>query len=267
VYPEGREGDLSGACYRVHESIGAIFLAGQAQAMLALAWGMRLDRVASHAAVTATVAGTEMRPLMDIESSPDAVSKGETAEPSDFTRLLQAHAAGDPSALHQLMPRVYDELRGMARGRMRGERPDHTLGGTDLVHEAFMRLLRLDRIAWRNRAHFLAIASQAMRHVLLDHHRAGKRGGGIRAVTLDRLSIAGTERDDAVIALCEALDELERVAPRQARVVECRFFAGLSIDETAAALGISPATVSREWTVARAWLHAQLDATTSHGAS
>lgn len=188
---------------------------------------------------------------------------GETGEPSDFTRLLQAHAAGDPAALHQLMPKVYDELRGMARGRMRGERPEHTLGATDLVHEAFMRLVRLDRIAWRNRAHFLAIASQAMRHVLLDHadqRRAEKRGGGAQAVTLDRVPLAATERDDAVIALCEALEELERIAPRQARIVECRFFAGLSIDETAAALGISPATVSREWTVARAWLHAQLDA-------
>lgn len=190
---------------------------------------------------------------------------GEMGEPSDFTRLLQAHAAGDPAALHQLMPRVYDELRGMARGRMRGERPEHTLGATDLVHEAFMRLVRLDRIAWRNRAHFLAIASQAMRHVLLDHadqRRAEKRGGGAQAVTLDRLPLAATERDDAVIALCEALEVLERIAPRQARIVECRFFAGLSIDETAAALGISPATVSREWTVARAWLHAQLDVAT-----
>jgi RNA polymerase sigma factor (TIGR02999 family) len=196
---------------------------------------------------------------MDSESAPDGARTG---EPSDFTRLLQAHAAGDPGALHQLVPKVYDELRAMARGRMRGERPEHTLGATDLVHEAFMRLVRLDRIAWRNRAHFLAIASQAMRHVLLDHadqRRAGKRGGGAQAITLDRLPLPANERDDAVIALCEALEELERVAPRQARIVECRFFAGLSIDETAAALGISAATVSREWTVARAWLHAQLD--------
>lgn len=201
---------------------------------------------------------------MDMKSAPDDVRRG---EPSDFTRLLQAHAAGDPAALHQLVPKVYDELRGMARGRMRGERPEHTLGATDLVHEAFMRLVRLDRIAWRNRAHFLAIASQAMRHVLLDHadqRRAEKRGGGAQAVTLDRLPLAATERDDAVIALCEALEELERVAPRQARIVECRFFAGLSIDETAAALGISPATVSREWTVARAWLHARLDGSSPH---
>lgn len=205
---------------------------------------------------------TEPHAMRASDESEEGSPAGETGEPSDFTRLLQAHAAGDPAALHQLMPKVYDELRGMARGRMRGERPEHTLGATDLVHEAFMRLVRLDRIAWRNRAHFLAIASQAMRHVLLDHadqRRAEKRGGGAQAVTLDRLPLAATERDEAVIALCEALEELERVAPRQARIVECRFFAGLSIDETAAALGISPATVSREWTVARAWLHAQLD--------
>jgi RNA polymerase sigma factor (TIGR02999 family) len=189
-----------------------------------------------------------------------------SSDAHDLTELLQAHARGDDAALDQLFPKVYDELRQMARGRMRHERPDHTLGATELVHEAFFRLVRLDRIDWRSRAHFLAIASQAMRNVLLDHaeHRgAQKRGGGARAVTLDRLEIPNDMPDDDVLALCEALQRLEKLEPRQARVVECRFFGGLNLDETAEALGISAATVSRDWTIARAWLHAELaDAST-----
>jgi RNA polymerase sigma factor (TIGR02999 family) len=180
-----------------------------------------------------------------------------------FTELLQAHARGDETALDRLFPKVYDELRQMARGRMRHERPDHTLGATELVHEAFFRLVRIDRIDWRSRAHFLAIASQAMRNVLLDHaeHRgAQKRGAGARPVTIERLEIPNDMPADDVIALCEALQRLEKLEPRQARVVECRFFGGLNLDETAEALGISPATVSRDWTIARAWLHAELAA-------
>jgi RNA polymerase sigma factor (TIGR02999 family) len=183
------------------------------------------------------------------------------SEAHDFTELLRAHASGDPTALDRLFPAVYDELRRMARGRLRHERADHTLGATELVHEAFFRLVRLDRIDWRGRAHFLAIASQAMRNVLLDYavqRGAQKRGGGARPVTLDRLEIADEVRPEELLALCEALERLERLEPRQARVVECRFFAGLSLEETAEALAVSPATVSRDWTIARAWLHAQL---------
>ena len=179
----------------------------------------------------------------------------------DLTELLQAHAHGDGTALDRLFPMVYDELRRMARGRMRRERPEHTLGATELVHEAFFRLVRLDRIDWQSRAHFLAIASQAMRNVLLDHaeHRgAAKRGGGARAVTLDGVEVANDMPDDDVLALCEALQRLEQLEPRQARVVECRYFGGLNLDETAEALGVSAATVSRDWTIARAWLHAEL---------
>ena len=178
-----------------------------------------------------------------------------------FTELLQAHAQGDETALDRLFPKVYDELRQMARGRMRHERPDHTLGATELVHEAFFRLVRLDRIDWRSRAHFLAIASQAMRNVLLDHaeHRgAQKRGGGDRPVTLERVDVPDDAPVEDVLALCEALQRLEALEPRQARVVECRFFGGLNLDETAEALGVSAATVSRDWTIARAWLHAEL---------
>ncbi|HEY0809492.1 MAG TPA: sigma-70 family RNA polymerase sigma factor [Longimicrobiales bacterium] len=179
----------------------------------------------------------------------------------DVTELLEAHAAGDAAAFDKLFPQVYEELRRMARGRLRNERVDHTLGATELVHEAFFRLIRLNRIDWRGRAHFLAIASHAMRQVLLDYaiqRGAQKRGGGIRPVTLDRLEVAADVQSEELIALCDALDELEKLEPRQARVVECKFFGGLSIDETAEALGISAATVSRDWTVARAWLHAQL---------
>ena len=187
----------------------------------------------------------------------------------DLTELLQAHARGDEAALDQLFPKVYDTLRQMARGRMRHEHPDHTLGATELVHEAFFRLVRLDRIDWRSRAHFLAIASQAMRNVLLDyaeHRGAQKRGAGARPVTLDRLEVPNDMPDEDVLALCEALQRLEQLEPRQARVVECRFFGGLNLDETAEALGISAATVSRDWTIARAWLHAEL-ADTSPGQS
>jgi RNA polymerase sigma factor (TIGR02999 family) len=183
------------------------------------------------------------------------------SEAHDFTELLRAHASGDPTAFDRLFPAVYDELRRMARGRLRRERADHTLGATELVHEAFFRLVKLDRIDWRSRAHFLAIASQAMRNVLLDHavqRGARKRGSGARPVTLDRLEIAAEVRPEELLALCEALERLERLEPRQARVVECRFFGGLSLEETAVALSVSPATVSRDWTIARAWLHAQL---------
>jgi RNA polymerase sigma factor (TIGR02999 family) len=189
-------------------------------------------------------------------------------ESHDVTELLRAHANGDPAALDRLFPQVYDELRRIARGRLRHERDGHTLGATELVHEAFFRLVRLDRIDWRGRAHFLAIASRAMRNVLLDHAErrgADKRGGGARAVTLDGLPIAEAAPPDEVIALCEALARLEQLEPRQARVVECRFFAGLSLDDTAEALGISAATVSRDWTIARAWLYAQLADGTAAG--
>ena len=177
------------------------------------------------------------------------------------TELLQAHARGDAGALDRLFPKVYDELRQMARGRLRNERADHTLSATELVHEAFYRLVRLDHLDWKSRAHFLAIASQAMRNVLLDHadnRGAQKRGGGARPVTLDRVDVPNELPGDDILGLCEALERLERIEPRQARVVECRFFGGLNLDETAEALGVSAATVSRDWTIARAWLHAEL---------
>lgn len=178
----------------------------------------------------------------------------------DVTELLRAHAGGDPHALDRALPAIYDELRRIARARLRDERAGHSLAPTELVHEAYFRLVRLERIDWRSRAHFLAVASRAMRQVLLDHadrRDADKRGGGMRAVTLERVPLAHDDMQETS-ALCEALTRLEELEPRQARVVECRFFGGLSLQETAEALGVSEATVSRDWTVARAWLHAQL---------
>lgn len=184
-----------------------------------------------------------------------------SADPSDITALLQAHAAGDHDALGLLLPQVYEELRRVARARLRRERDDHSLATTELVHEAFLKLVPLERVDWQSRSHFYAIASRAARHVLIDHalrRRAVKRGGGARAVELDA-DLAAAERPlDDLIALSQLLDRLELLEPRQVRVVECRFFGGLSLDETAEALGISAATVSRDWSFARAWLHREL---------
>jgi RNA polymerase sigma factor (TIGR02999 family) len=186
---------------------------------------------------------------------------------SDITGLLQAHAAGTPGALDALLPLVYEELRAIARARLRREQAGHTLAPTELVHEAFLKLVP-GRVEWNNRAHFYAIASRAMRNVLIDHavrRGAAKRGGGAAAITLPESAAAagsGQESVEELIALGEALARLEQLDARQAHVVECRFFGGLSIDETAEALGISAATVSRDWTFARAWLHNEL---TAHG--
>lgn len=183
--------------------------------------------------------------------------------PVELTQLLRAHVAGQPDALDQLLPRIYGELRGIARARLRRERADHTLAPTEVVNEAFLKLLPLDGVDWKSRAHFFAIASRAMRNVLVDHavrRKAQKRGGGARAVPLEELESTSELPLDELVALGDALSRLEQLDARQARVVECRFFGGLSLDETAEALGISPATVSRDWTFARAWLHRALAA-------
>jgi RNA polymerase sigma factor (TIGR02999 family) len=184
------------------------------------------------------------------------------SDATDITVLLRAVASGDATALEQLLPQVYSELRRLARSKLRNEQPGHTLTPTDLVHEAYLKLVPIRNVEWQSRAHFFAIASRAMRHVLIDHaerRSAVKRGGGQALLTLsDDGSATATSLDD-LIALGDALSRLERVDARQARVVECRFFGGLSLDETAEALNISAATVSRDWTFARAWLHRELD--------
>lgn len=180
---------------------------------------------------------------------------------TSITRLLEAYAGGDHAAFDRVFPLIYDDLRRIADGRLRRERDDHTLNATALVHEAYLKLARLDRLAWQNRAHFLAIASQAMRQILVDYairRGAEKRGGNRQAIPLDD-NLAGEEQTaESILALHEALERLSQLDARQARIVECRFFGGMNLDETAAALDISAATVSRDWTMARAWLNSQL---------
>jgi RNA polymerase sigma-70 factor (ECF subfamily) len=166
-------------------------------------------------------------------------------------------------SMEQMFPLVYSELRQMAARRLRSERDGHTLSTTALVHEAWLELSKLNRIQWQNRAHFLAIAAQAMRRILIDYavaRRRQKRGGGQIVESLDHddaLAIAYT-RADELVALDEALDRLQAMNERQARIVECRFYGGMSVEETAEALGVSPATVKREWAAARAWLNREL---------
>jgi len=165
--------------------------------------------------------------------------------------------------MEQMFVLVYNELRQLAARKLRSERDDHTLCTTALVHEAWLELNKLNRIQWQNRGHFLAVAAQAMRRILIDYavaRRRQKRGGGQVIVSLDdddALAIVH-ERADELVALEEALARLQTIDERQARVVECRFFGGMSIDETAQALNVSAATVKREWTLARAWLNREL---------
>ena len=167
-----------------------------------------------------------------------------------------------PSAMEDLLPLVYGELKRIAARQLRGERSNHTLSTTALVHEAWLELRQLDRIKWQNRSHYLALASQAMRRVLIDHavaRRAQKRGGGQAVETLEDDAIALVEeRAEELLDLDAALERLGTLDQRQVRVVECRFFGGMSIEETAEALELSPATVKREWALARAWLNREL---------
>lgn len=183
------------------------------------------------------------------------------APPPAVTDLVQAAGRGDRAKLDALFPLVYDELRRLARARLRAEGPVHTLQPTALVHEAYFRLAGQHSAGWTSRAHFFAVAAETMRRVLVNHaqaRRAAKRGGGATRVELDDAVSFFETRDVDLEALDEALTRLAAVDPRGSRVVELRFFAGLGIDETAEALGVSPATVKRDWTAARAWLHREL---------
>jgi len=183
---------------------------------------------------------------------------------ADVTRLLDAWQRGDDTALERLLPLVYDELRRVARARLRSERPGHTLQPTALVHEAYLRLIRGGATP-RNREHLFAMAARLMRQILVDHARrraSRKRGGPDTAVTLDtRIAAPGMPITD-ILALDEALTGLTALDPRLCQVVELKFFAGLNIDETARVLGVSPATVERDWTVSKAWLHQRLTSPT-----
>jgi RNA polymerase sigma factor (TIGR02999 family) len=182
---------------------------------------------------------------------------------SEVTTLLRDWRLGDPTALDRLIPLVYDELRRVARAHRRSEREDHSLQTTALVHEVYLKLVGLDRMTLRDRAHFLALAGRLMRQILVDdarNKRAAKRGGGATMVDLADVSPAVAPPVVDILALDEALDELTRHDPRLCRVVELKFFAGLSIDETAEALDVSTATVERDWALAKAWLYQWLSA-------
>ncbi|NNF27991.1 MAG: sigma-70 family RNA polymerase sigma factor [Gemmatimonadetes bacterium] len=180
---------------------------------------------------------------------------------TDTVAALRKLARGDESALDALYPLVYDDLKRIARSQLASERADHTFDTTALVHESYLRLVGHDGIDAEGRAHFLSIVARAMRRILVDHARgrgALKRGGGLQHERLTpELSVA-VERSPDLLALDAALDRLEAFDPRQARVVECRVFAGMTVPETAEALSVSPATVKRDWQSARAWLNRQL---------
>ena len=182
---------------------------------------------------------------------------GQTAH--DVTGLLLAWRAGDGTALDRLFPLVYEELRRIAHRQLGRERSGHTLGTTALVHESYLKLVDQTRARWEDRAHFFAIAAGAMRRILVDYarrHRAAKRGG--TRVGLDDATLVADERADTLVALDEALTRLAEVDERLGRVVECRFFGGLSEEETAQALGVTARTVRRDWVKAKAWLHQAL---------
>jgi RNA polymerase sigma factor (TIGR02999 family) len=179
----------------------------------------------------------------------------------DVTDLLLSWRQGDAAALDRLVPLVYDELRRVARRRLRGESPGHALQATALVHEVYLRLVDVDRMTLTSRAHFFGVAATMMRQILVDHarrQRADKRGGSVTVLSLDEALPAAWTSSVDVLALDQALDALSAIDSRQCRVVELRFFAGLTIDEAATALGISSATVEREWALAKAWLYRQL---------
>jgi RNA polymerase sigma factor (TIGR02999 family) len=183
---------------------------------------------------------------------------------SNVTELLLSWGQGDTSALDRLVPLLYDDLRRVARCHLRRERPGHSLQPTALVHEVFLRLVDVDRMTLKNRTHFFALSARLMRQILVDHarrQRAGKRGGSASVISLHEAAGAAAPALASgvdVLALDEALDTLSSLDDRQCRVVELRFFAGLNIPETADALGVSTATVEREWAMAKAWLHQRL---------
>lgn len=179
----------------------------------------------------------------------------------EITQLLLAWGGGDQAALDQLMPLVHGELRKLAKRYMNRQRPGHTLQTTDLVNEAYLRLIDSSRVQWQNRAHFFAISAQLMRRILVDFARARqnlKRGGDAQRVTFDEALEISTERGADLIALDDALKTLERLNPRQSQIVELRYFGGLSEEETAEVLKLSARTVRRDWSLARTWLYREL---------
>ncbi len=192
-----------------------------------------------------------------------------TQGPQNITELLVGYGRGDKEALDQLMPTVYDELRRQAARYLRREQAGNTLQTTALIHEAYVRLVDQRNVQWQNRAHFFGIAAQMMRRILVDHARAKKRvkrGGSDVRVSLGDTTVAVTGQDLDVVALDEALERLAQIDEQQSRVVELRFFSGLTVEETAEVMHISKATVKRDWSMAKAWLHRELSGDTDQNA-
>jgi len=180
---------------------------------------------------------------------------------ADVTALLSQLAHGEQEAAEKLIPLVYDELKRLARGYMRRERQDHTLQTTALVHEAYLKLVRQRHVDWQGRSHFIGIAAQLMRRILVDHargHLRAKRGGANVVLPLNEALVFSPEHSEDLLKLDQALERLSKLDVRQSRIVELRFFGGLSVEETAECLSISPKTVKRDWAVAKVWLHGEL---------
>ena len=183
------------------------------------------------------------------------------SDPDNVTRLLLEWSDGNQQALEEMLPLIYDELRHLAHNFLYRERPGHTLQTTALVHEAYLKLIDQRDARWQNRAHFFAIAAQAMRRILIDSarkHIAEKRGGGAEKLSLAAVASISLEPDVNLLALDEALDALAEIDPQQSRIIELRYFGGLTIEETAEVMKHSPATIKRKWAMARAWLHQAL---------
>jgi RNA polymerase sigma factor (TIGR02999 family) len=184
-----------------------------------------------------------------------------TRTPRNITQLLVAWNGGDKDALDQLIPIVYEELRRQASRYLRQELPGHTLQTTALIHEAYLRLIDQKSVQWQNRAQFFGIAAQLMRRILVDHartkHRAKRGGSAVRVSLADATAVTQDANLD-LVELDQALNRLSEIDPQQGKIVELRFFSGLNVEETAAALNISPATVKRDWSVAKAWLHREI---------
>ena len=185
----------------------------------------------------------------------------------DISKLLRAWSDGDQGALDGLTPIVYKELRRLAHRYMERERPGHTLQTTALVNEAYMRLVDYKRMQWQDRAHFFAVAGQVMRRILVDHARSHniKRGAGVQHVSLEETAVLGGERTADLVALDDAMNALARLDQRKVRIIEMRFFGGLSVEEAAEVLKVSPATVRRDWSIAKFWLYRELGGGTGDG--
>jgi RNA polymerase sigma-70 factor (ECF subfamily) len=180
---------------------------------------------------------------------------------SSVTELLAKAQSGDSSALANVFPLIYEELRRLAQIQLKREPDGHTLSPTALVHEAYMRLIDYSRMEWNGRAHFMAVAATAMRRILVEHargHRSLKRGGALQRVSIESVQVGTEERAELLIAVDEALSRLKEIDPRQAQVVECRFFGGMTEEETANALGIGLRTAKRDWAKAKVWLHKEI---------